>query len=144
MQQWIDAMVRCIGSTVSEYFRIHDSGDFFNARYARAWMEVCRLLPRKKFWAPTRSYQQPNGILPIFDPLLAVLREMAQLPNVCIRPSALDFGNAAPIVIGLHAGSTAGNDAEAFQCPAHLQDNECGDCRHCWENKTVSVNYQIH
>lgn len=143
-QRWIAAMVRCISSTRAEYFRIHDSGDFFNARYASAWLEVCRRCPQKKFWAPTRAYQQPSGSLPMYDPLLAILRQLAALPNVTVRPSALNFGDAAPVVVGLHAGSSAGSDSAPHQCPARYQDNECGECRHCWEAKTLPVNYPIH
>jgi hypothetical protein len=67
-----------------EYFRIHDSGDFFNVAYVKAWIQVCRALPATKFWAPTRAWQSGNvnNPLPVFDPLLNALHELASLPNV--------------------------------------------------------------
>jgi hypothetical protein len=127
-----------------EYFRIHDSGDFFSARYARAWFLICKALPNVKFWAPTRAWQLPNGVLPVFDPIMNTLREMAKLPNVTIRPSALNFGDNAPVVAGLHAGSSANASNPTFHCPSRSQGNQCGDCRHCWDAKDVPVDYAKH
>jgi hypothetical protein len=59
---WIDTMVNAIRYATQKTeprFRIHDSGDFFNPRYIRAWYEVCRQLPEVKFWAPPRVWQLP-------------------------------------------------------------------------------------
>ncbi len=146
MMLWVSVMVQAIMK--EEYFRIHDSGDFFNVRYARAWVMVCRALPATKFWAPTRAWQGGvMGLLPVYDPLLNALRELAALPNVTVRPSALDFGDLPPVVQGLHAGSTAdmSDASKAYQCPAKAKyDGHCGPCRHCWDNKTTPVNYPKH
>lgn len=146
MLEWVCVMVAAImGET---YFRIHDSGDFFNVRYVKAWILVCKALPATKFWAPTRAWQSGNDtLLPVFDPLLNALRELAALPNVTVRPSALDFGDLPPVVAGLHAGSCADmSDAtKAYQCPAKREyDGHCGPCRTCWDNKSTPVNYPKH
>src|SRR5260370_39685844 len=87
--------------------------------YAESWLEVCRRLSTVRFWIPTRAWQQPSGLLPVFDPLLAVLRKLAALPNVTVRPSALNFGDLPPVVAGLHAGSTAeySDIAREKECP---------------------------
>src|SRR5581483_7943609 len=106
-EQWIICMVVAIRQSGCRYFRVHDSGDMFNVTYAQSWLEVCRRLPEVRFWIPTRAWQQPACPLPIFDPLLNTLRELAGQPNVTVRPSALNFGDKAPSVAGLHAGSTA-------------------------------------
>jgi hypothetical protein len=145
MDLWVSVMTGAI--LKEEYFRIHDSGDFFNTRYVKAWIRVCRALPATKFWAPTRAWQGgKSGLLPVYDPLLNALRELASLPNVTVRPSALNFGDLPPVVNGLHAGSTADNsDASIYQCPARAKyDGHCGPCRHCWNAKTESVNYPRH
>jgi hypothetical protein len=146
MQVWVSVMVQALLNET--YFRIHDSGDFFNARYAKAWVLVCKALPATRFWAPTRAWQGGvMGALPVFDPLLNTLRELAALPNVTVRPSALDFGDLPPVVAGLHAGSTAdmSDASKAYQCPAkRLYDGHCGPCRTCWNDKTVPVNYPKH
>jgi hypothetical protein len=139
-------MVSAIRQTECRYFRVHDSGDMFNIAYAQCWLEVCKALLSVKFWIPTRAWQQPAGPLAIYDPLLSTLRALASLPNVTVRPSALNFGDYAPIVAGLHAGSTAAmpDILRARQCPAHAQGGRCGDCRACWDAKDTPVSYCKH
>jgi hypothetical protein len=48
------------------YFRIHDSGDFFNPDYLKAWKDVANNFRTGKdritFWAPTRCWVSPWGI----------------------------------------------------------------------------------
>jgi hypothetical protein len=144
-QAWIDAMVAAIHDSGTRYFRVHDSGDTFSTAYAECWLEVCRRLPAIRFWIPTRAWQQPSGALPVFDPLLAALRQLASLPNVTVRPSALNFGDLPPIVAGLHADSTADVKAAGIrQCPAPQQGGQCGPCRLCWTAKGVPVSYARH
>lgn len=157
---WIETMVTAIRAVthnhLEKYFRIHDSGDFFNAAYARMWVQVCRQLPDVKFWAPTRAWQQPtcnmavDGLKPFRvlgqeDSVMAEILKLATLPNVTIRPSALNFEDSAPRVAGLHAGSGAAETTfDGFVCPAREQGNNCGDCRHCWHEKAVPVTYHKH
>jgi hypothetical protein len=136
-------MVAGIRQSGCSYFRVHDSGDMFNVAYAECWLAVCLALPDVRFWIPTRSWQQPSGPLPVFDPLLNTLRKLATLPNVTVRPSALNFGDSAPVVAGLHAGGTA-DCSQAHQCPAPLQGGNCGDCRTCWDAKETAVSYSKH
>jgi hypothetical protein len=156
---WIAAMlvaIRHVTRRGEKLFRIHDSGDFFSPAYVRAWFAVCQQLPEVKFWAPTRAWQLPvstvsdNGlkafrVLTEADSLMAELLKLASLPNVTIRPSALNFEDAPPVVAGLHAGSAA-CDTQSFghACPAPLQGNNCGSCRVCWLNPEVPVTYHKH
>jgi Gene product 88 len=98
-------MVAGIAQSRCEYFRVHDSGDMFSLAYAQCWHAVCVAMPEIRFWIATRSWQQPKSPLPVLDPLLNTLRQLATLPNVTVRSSALDFGDAAPVIAGLHAGS---------------------------------------
>jgi len=143
---WIKEMTQAIDASGSTYFRVHDSGDMFNAEYALMWLAVCVNLPQVRFWIPTRAWQQPGGVLQVLDPLMGVLRRLAALPNVSVRPSALNFGEYAPQVKGLHAGSTAANPdvMRSYQCPAYHQGGECGECRVCWDEKDVPVSYCKH
>jgi hypothetical protein len=39
----------------TEYVRIHESGDFYNGEYFKAWIEVARRMPNTKFYAYTKS-----------------------------------------------------------------------------------------
>jgi hypothetical protein len=105
--QWVADMVAGIRQWGCAYFRVHDSGDMFSVAYAECWHAVCVALPGIRFWIPTRSWQQLKSALPVFDPLLNTLRKLAALANVTVRPCALDFGDLAPVIAGLHAGSTA-------------------------------------
>ena len=135
-ETWVNTMVTAITfyTRNDPFFRVHDSGDLFSPKYTRAWIEVCRRLPNVNFWFPTRSYR-----LPWVD----IIRELAALPNVTIRPSALYFEDPAPIIDGLHAGTTA-TATSGFTCPAPLQGNKCADCRACWLFKTTEVSYHKH
>ena len=124
-ETWIQTMVDAIRGL--EYFRVHDSGDMFSPAYAECWFEVISRLPGTKFWIPTRTWQQPSGPLPVYDPLLAVMRRIATLPNATVRPSALNFRDYAPSVAGLHAGTSADQPdvTRARNCPAKSQGNHC-------------------
>lgn len=129
----VDVFVKAIKAEKKDVFRVHDSGDLFNRRYIDLWIRVCSSLPTIRFWFPTRSWRIPN--------LLPKLRELHALPNVTVRPSALRFGDAPPVVEGLGAGTSASKTD--YNCPAHSQDNQCLDCRKCWD-KNSEVVYRAH
>jgi hypothetical protein len=38
-----------------EIVRIHESGDFYNGEYLKAWLEVAKMMPKNKFYAYTKS-----------------------------------------------------------------------------------------
>lgn len=132
---WVETMVRAIRQVKSVWFRIHDSGDFFNPQYTRLWIRVCQSMPDVSFWAPTRQYRTKNLHM------LAALHDLNALPNVSVRPSALHFEDAPPELEGFSAGTSAARNG--FNCPAFQQNNECGDCRTCW-NKITPVVYHRH
>lgn len=139
---WIGAMVTAIQTATAlagvSWFRIHDSGDFFNEKYVRMWIEVARALPHIHFWAPTKAWQRKGVQLDASDPLLAALIVLAALPNVTVRPSALNFGGPPPSVPGLHAGTTSEHaDTPACRAVGH----KCGSCRDCWLLKDQPVSY---
>jgi hypothetical protein len=123
-----------------EYFRIHDSGDFYSEKYVRCWIEICKQLPDTKFWAPTRSYKAE---------WVECLRELNSLPNVTVRPSADMFDDQPPVIEGLAAGSTShtpggGVPEGCYECPAYKQGGNCVDCRVCWDLPLVCVSYKQH
>ncbi len=82
----------------------------------------------------------------MFDPLMSTMRAIATLPNATVRPSALDFGDYAPVVAGLHAGTTAAQPdvMRVSHCPAPQHGGECRDCRTCWDVKDLPVSYSKH
>jgi hypothetical protein len=132
-ETFVSTMVAAITADGRPHFRVHESGDVFNARYGRAWIEIARRLPGVQFWIPTRSWRIPN--------LLPVLRDLNAEPNVSVRPSALRIGDDAPSIAGLSAGT--GVKSAGWNCPASEQGNACIDCRQCW-NKSTPVYYHLH
>jgi hypothetical protein len=54
--------------------RLHVSGDFYDNRYASAWLRVMRESPSVSFWFYTRGWRDPS--------VRPAVEQMAQLPNV--------------------------------------------------------------
>jgi hypothetical protein len=143
---FVSTMVETITRTGNPYFRVHDSGDLFSPAYVWAWVRITQALPGIRFWFPTRSWR-PLTMTKI-SPATKIAWELALLalaaePNVTVRPSALFFNAPAPVIPGLSAGSTAADDG-SFTCPASKQDNECRDCRACWDAPTMPISYRAH
>lgn len=122
------------------YFRIHDSGDFWREDYLAEWTEVARRFPEVKFWAPTRQW--------VFPKWRAIYARPRAAANLVLRPSALHLDDAAPRVQGLASGSSVGPSVEgAWDCPAYRHDEHtCASagCRVCWERPQTAVNYKPH
>jgi len=73
-----------------KYFRIHSSGDFYNAAYVNKWVDICSTFPGIKFWAPTRVWSAPASVVKKMTPALAAL---SRLSNVILRPSMIGFND---------------------------------------------------
>jgi hypothetical protein len=128
-------------------FRIHDAGDFFSPEYVGCWIKIAKALPDVHFWAPTREYVRTS--------MRKSLRKLGRLPNVTVRPSAVEVNTPAPEgrwVNGLSAGSAVYASADdvpkgTYICPATATDKHaCDDhgCRACWFAKTTPVAYIAH
>ena len=70
--------------------RVHTGGDFYSARYARAWLRVMRRSPRVRFFFYTRAWRVPA--------VRAVLDELAGLPN-CAAWFSCDRDTGAPAAV---------------------------------------------
>lgn len=130
---FVETLIKAITTTELPVFRVHDSGDMFNARYIKAWYAIAHAMPNVRFWIPTRSWRLPN--------LLPHLIRLNSLPNVEVKPSALVIGDNVPVVEGLGGGT--GAKREGYNCPASQQNNQCGECRNCWDKGKV-VFYHLH
>jgi hypothetical protein len=153
--------VRAKLGEATDYFRIHDSGDFTPDSY-EMWTLICidKRLKDVHFWVPTRMW-----VYPAFNELV---RRNPAPRNMTMRPSALHFNNPAPRLIGYAPGSTAHMDLDvmvpgkrpgtmkkgrkiadaiqmgiaSWECPAYKNDaHSCAgaggpkgekDCRFCW------------
>lgn len=127
----------------NKYFRIHDSGDFFNPDYYKAWIEVCHALPNVSFWAPTRQW--------VYAKWRELFSNYPPPRNLSLRPSALYTSAPPPVIKGMAGGSTSINgrmDAPIWNCPAYEGDeaHSCAaaKCRVCWSAPKKPVNYLTH
>jgi hypothetical protein len=141
----------------SRFFRIHDSGDFtLNPNTYLLWREIAMhpRLGHVSFWAPTRMW--------VFPKFVEMIRKNRPPKNLSVRPSALHFGDPAPKVPGLTAGTSAhgkdtpdpiGERTSKFSCPAYEYDGSCSGskgpagrkpCRACWSFKNLTVSYKAH
>ena len=124
--QWVTAMVHLINSKKPDVFRWHDSGDVQDLDHLKKIYSVCRATPTRRHWLPTREAwikdhldRKPANLVIRFSP-----------PMIGQRNDS--WPNSSEVVT---SGAT---------CPAPKQDNECLDCRQCWDPKVKTVSYGKH
>ena len=124
---WTAAMALLINSKKSKYFRWHDSGDVQDEEHLLKIFAVCKLTPSVKHWMPT---------------LEAWVKRFLPLKphNLIIRFSAPMVDQEAPSSWP-HTSTVV---TSGRTCPAPTQDNECKDCRACWDPSVKNVAYGQH
>ena len=125
--KWVEAMAHLINSKKPDVFRWHDSGDVQDLNHLQKIYAVCRLTPSKRHWLPTREawikdhlQHKPNNL---------VIRFSAPMVN---QRAPQSWPNSSEVV------------DKDFNCPASLQDNECKDCRMCWNPEIKTIRYHKH
>ena len=133
--RWVKAMALLINSKKPDVFRWHDSGDVQDLDHLNKIYEVCRLTPDRKHWMPTREawvqkheHRAPDNLTIRFS-----------MPMVDQAPAG-KFKNYSTVISKDHPWF----GATSIVCPAPLQDNECKDCRNCWNKEIKNVSYGIH
>ena len=132
--RWVDAMATIINSKKSKYFRWHDSGDLQSPAHLIKIFEVCKLTPDVQHWLPTREawtadyqLQKPENLVIRFS-----------MPMID-QPAGGSWLNTSTVVSKKGAWYKEKNI-----CPAPQQDNECKDCRACWDQSVKNVAYGQH
>ena len=123
-------MALLINSKKSKYFRWNDSGDVQDAAHLEKIFTVARLTPDTKHWLPTREAWTQKYDNKKYKPDNLTLRFSMPMVN---QPAAGNWSNTSTVVSG--PGRT---------CPAPDQDNECKDCRACWDPSVKNVAYGKH
>ena len=128
--QWVKAMAALINSKKSKWFRWHDSGDIQDLQHLRKIFQVARATPGTKHWLPTREAWTQKYDNKKYKPDNLTLR--FSMPMVD-QPASGSWQNTSTVVSG--PGRT---------CPAPDQNNECKDCRACWDPSVKNVAYGKH
>jgi hypothetical protein len=124
---WVGAMALLINSKKSKVFRWHDSGDVQDEAHLMKIFAVCKLTPETRHWLPTREAWVKHFLPECPDNL--VIRFSAPMVD---QDAPSSWPNTSTVVT---AGAT---------CPAPTQDNECKDCRNCWNPEVKNVAYGQH
>ena len=124
---WTAAMALLINSKKSKEFRWHDSGDVQDEAHLLKIFSVCKLTPETRHWMPTREAWVKH-FLPMCPDNLVIRFSMPMID----QPAAGGWANTSTVVT---AGAT---------CPAAQQNNECKNCRACWDKSVKNVAYGKH
>ncbi len=127
--RWVNAMVVLIKD--HKYFRWHDSGDIQSMQHLENIFRICRATPETKHWIPTREAQFLKRL------------KLKQVPrNLVIRMSS-HMVDQGPVTFWPWT-STVVSDKAKKTCPAPEQENQCKDCRTCWDREVPTVAYGKH
>ena len=124
---WVPAMAALIKK--HKYFRWHDAGDIQSMAHLENIFKVCRLTPATSHWMPTREAQFLKDLDPDTIPTNLIIRMSSHMID---QPAAGGWANTSTVVT---AGAT---------CPAAQQNNECKNCRACWDKSVKNVAYGKH
>ena len=129
---WVDNMVAAING--DEYFRWFDSGDIQDDNHLVAIVRVVIATPKTKHWLPTKEYL----IIARF------MRKHGKFPkNLIVRVSSPNIAQA-PIEHYQHTSTVHTDQPFGRECIAHKQNNECKDCRACWNPRIKNISYKYH
>jgi hypothetical protein len=143
VREWANGMAKLIHfkyrakvGPSARVFRWHDSGDLQSVEHLAAIVEIASVLPDIRFWLPTRE-----SIM-----VQSYLRDNPQgFPrNLIVRLSVPMIGQTgfARAINGI-VFSTVGS-GKGYLCPARQQNNNCQDCRACWDKSVKTVDYPLH
>ena len=136
--KWVESMIFLIlwYCAKTKVFRWHDSGDLISLEHLLAIVQIAKATPNVKHWLPTREvkivqeYKQKYGKFP---------------NNLVVRISAT-MVNGMPHSFHEHSSTVVTNETLAIDkvCPASKQENQCLDCRMCWDSNVKDIAYLKH
>ncbi len=129
---FVEVMVNEIKRMRSKYFRIHESGDFYNQAYLDKWTEIVRQSPHMKFFAFTRSH-------------MLDFSEILKLKNIKIRYS-MDITTKKVMKELPKAVADYNKPDGFFSCPGTAKDEgvKCMvECKMC-VNSNRDIHFHMH
>lgn len=129
---WTPAMVFLVRYYCDRYFRLFDSGDIQGVSNLRNIITLARHVPDVRMWLPTREYETVRACA-------------AEIPdNLVVRVSAHQIDGEPPSWWPTTSTVSSGQEVGDGICPAPDQDNQCGECRACWDPDVANVAYRLH
>lgn len=128
-KDWVFGMVYLINTSKKKEFRWHDAGDIQSLEHLQRIFQVCELTPSVKHWLPTRE-----------SVILSNINADDVPDNLIIRLSASKVDGPAP----KSWPWTSTVVTKGKTCPAAEQNNECRDCRACWDKSVKNIAYGKH
>jgi hypothetical protein len=135
---WVGAMAMLINSKKANVFRWHDSGDIQDEEHLLKIFAVAKLTPTVKHWMPTRE-AWVKAFLPEC-PKNLIIRFSVPMVDQSKNKAPKGWRNTSTVSSDLNKTFTS----EGHFCPAPKQNNECGDCRACWDGRILNVVYGEH
>lgn len=133
--KFVEEMVKEIKNRNKQYFRIHESGDFYNQEYLNKWFEIARQLPGIQFLCYTNSWDldwsnMPENLVRYWS----VWPDSVGVPRDGLKAYVIDNGK------GIIRGST-GESGKV--CAKETQGIKCNQCLYCFKAKG-NVRFKIH
>jgi hypothetical protein len=148
---FVDRMTREIRASGVLVLRVHVSGDFYDADYARKWLAIVKRSPRVRFYAYTRSWRVPT-ILPVLQELAAcrAMRLWFSTDDECGLPGATVPGTRVTFLQTTPAAAPEAADlvfrirhlrklpALPIVCDQETESGKrqgvtCGSCKRCFQ-----------
>lgn len=142
--QWVEAMAFDINYEYDklgiDVFRWHDSGDLIDVAHLEKIAKVAELTPNVKHWLPTREYKIVNDYMAAnTKPKNLVIRLSAHMVDAAPTKNKYNLPTSTVSTKPLNA-----INYKTSICPAPKQDNQCLDCRACWNSEVKNVAYAKH
>jgi hypothetical protein len=134
--RWHEAMVFLVNRYCRDgHMRWFDSGDVQSPAMVHKIFDVAEATPRTSHWLPSREYGHAAD----------ALASRRRPRNLAYRLSAHIIDGEPPTAIARRLGLlTSSVKTVGFTCPASRQDNHCGSCRACWDQRITNVSYHKH
>lgn len=120
-------MIEAIKAKGKQWFRIHESGDFYSQWYLDKWIAIAKALPEVKFLAFTKSFHLDYSKLP--KNLVVIWSVFPDTDKASIPPGTRAYaGEYKP-------------RRKTLECPGN-----CDSCLVCWgiHKLNLDVHFQIH
>jgi len=133
--KFVKETVKWILDKKPEYFRIHESGDFYSQEYLDEWMFIAILCPNTRFLAYTQMYDLDYSIKPSnFTVYWSVWPDSKGVPVDGLHAYVIDDGT----------GKVKKYKTKGHICKkGHGNDLTCDQCKYCFEGKG-DVQFKIH